>query len=300
MASTLNRFVEGLEGSEALTRVAERVRPVAASLVGRGRRQDVLTGKALGHPAHPMIVIVPMSCWFSSVILDLAGGRSADRAANRLAGLGVLAAVPAAASGTADWLDTGGAERRVGMAHAVANNVSLATFALSWCLGRRGHRRRSVALRLAGATTTGLAGYLGGHLSYVRGVGVNTTAFQAGPPDWMDAGPLEAVPEVGMSAVAVDGVALLVTRADGMVRVLEDRCTHRGGPLHEGVLVDGCVECPWHGSRFDLVSGEVVEGPASIPQPVYEVRVVDGMVQVRRDEPGSLRTVPVAATALNR
>jgi nitrite reductase/ring-hydroxylating ferredoxin subunit len=137
------------------------------------------------------------------------------------------------------------------------------------------------------------AGFLGGHLAYARGVGVSTTAFQSGPADWsrlLDAD--ELVPGVATEA-AVDGVGFVAVATDDGVRVLENRCTHRGGPLADGTVAGGCVECPWHGSRFALTDGRVVTGPASIPQPAYETRVVAGAVQIRRTELGGLRTASV-------
>jgi nitrite reductase/ring-hydroxylating ferredoxin subunit len=60
-----------------------------------------------------------------------------------------------------------------------------------------------------------------------------------------------------------------------------DRCAHRGGALHEGRLVDGCIECPLHGSRFALDDGSVRRGPSAYSQPRLEARVRDGRVEVR-------------------
>ena len=74
---------------------------------------------------------------------------------------------------------------------------------------------------------------------------------------------------------------------------LADRCSHRGGPLSEGTLDRGCVTCPWHGSRFDLDSGVPTRGPASVPQPVYESRVRDDKLELRRRESRALRQRPV-------
>jgi len=71
--------------------------------------------------------------------------------------------------------------------------------------------------------------------------------------------------------------------------VLADRCSHRGGPLSGGEMDNGCVTCPWHGSRFDLATGDVRQGPAVVAQPVYETRSSSGTVEVRRDEQRSLR-----------
>ncbi len=144
-----------------------------------------------------------------------------------------------------------------------------------------------------------MAGYLGGHLAYVRGVGVNTTAFASGPTEWtpIKYGTLSAGQPVAGSA---DTVALVVLADDKteIYRVLEDRCTHRGGPLHEGNVEDGCIVCPWHGSKFDVVTGSVRSGPASIAQPVYEVRRVNEVVEVKRPEHGDLRKNPVTPASV--
>ena len=69
---------------------------------------------------------------------------------------------------------------------------------------------------------------------------------------------------------------MLLARHEGAVYALSDRCSHRGGPLHEGELRDGCVTCPLHGSVFKLEDGSVVQGPAAYPQPRWETRVRDG------------------------
>ena len=58
-------------------------------------------------------------------------------------------------------------------------------------------------------------------------------------------------------------------------------CSHAGGPLHKGRLLGDEVECPWHGSRFCLTDGSVRRGPATYPQPAYEVQVSGGQVEVR-------------------
>ena len=76
-------------------------------------------------------------------------------------------------------------------------------------------------------------------------------------------------------------MGILLAREDGRIFALSDRCSHRGGPLHQGAVEDGCVTCPWHGSTFRLDDGSVVKGPATTPQPVYDVRLRDGKVEVR-------------------
>lgn len=294
----LERVVGRIETTNWLGRWSEVVHPVVKKLIGRGKRQDLLTGRWLGHPAHPAGVVLPMSCWFAASLLDVAGGRSAQRSAQRLVGAGVVAALPVSATGAADWLYTGDAEQRVGTAHAILNNAAMALFAGSWWARRRGRRPLGVALGLTGTAVTGSASFLGGHLTYRRGVGVNTTSFQSGPEEWTEL-MLAAEPKVDAPVLGEIGdLSFAVVRddgPDGAVRVMESRCTHRGAPLHEGGAVDGCIVCPWHDSRFDLATGAVLAGPASIPQPVYETRRDGDRLMIRRSEAGALRTNSVDA-----
>lgn len=293
----LEAAFEKVENSTALDRVGDQLAPLAAKVGGTGRRKDLLSGTWLGHPAHPMLVFAPLSCFFSASTLDLVGGAGGRRAARRLIGLGLLSALPAAAAGMADWSDTAGAERRTGTAHAMSNTAALALYALSWRQRIQGRTGRGVLTGLAGATMAGVGGYLGGHLTYRRGVGVDTTVFQAGPQDWRAIGSLDDLPEGRPLAVSVDDVALVVVRRGTTISVLEARCTHRGGPLHEGELSDGCITCPWHGSRFELATGAVARGPATAPAPAYEARMVGGQVEVRRQDPSVLRTRAVSPSA---
>ena len=85
-----------------------------------------------------------------------------------------------------------------------------------------------------------------------------------------------------METVEVEGTTVLVSLSeDGGVCAIANTCTHQDGPLNEGERDGDVVTCPWHGSRFNLCSGEVVGGPADEPEPRYEARVNDGQVEVR-------------------
>lgn len=85
-----------------------------------------------------------------------------------------------------------------------------------------------------------------------------------------------------MRAVEVDGIPVLVSRSEsGEVCAIANTCTHRGGPLNEGERDGNVVTCPWHGSQFDLCSGEVLRGPAREPEQRFEVRVREGRIEVR-------------------
>ena len=85
-----------------------------------------------------------------------------------------------------------------------------------------------------------------------------------------------------MRAVELEGMPVLLSRSEsGEVCAISNICTHMGGPLDEGEREGDVVICPWHASRFDLCSGEVMRGPAREPQQRFEARVRDGWVEVR-------------------
>jgi nitrite reductase/ring-hydroxylating ferredoxin subunit len=85
-----------------------------------------------------------------------------------------------------------------------------------------------------------------------------------------------------LKAVTVEGTSVLVARSQsGELCAIANTCSHLGGPLAEGTRDGDVVVCPWHGSRFDLSSGAVIEGPAVFPQPRYDVRTREGKIELR-------------------
>ena len=280
----LHELVSRIGEIEAIDRVTEPLTRTAKKLVPAGPVKDVLSGTPFGHPVHPPLTDVPIGCFTAATILDLLGGRKFEDAVGNLLAVGIVSAVPTASAGLSDWSDTYGSEKRIGLAHALANVAALSLFAGSLIARRRGSLALGRTLSLGGMTTLAAGGYLGGHLSYSRGVGVNNAFYQHEPEDWtavMDAADLPAGSPVKVEA----GTAtVLLYRASERIYGIGSRCSHAGGPLEEGKIDDGdnCVQCPWHGSVFRLDDGSVVHGPASVPQAGYDVRVNDGRVEVRK------------------
>ena len=276
---------ESLDGSVAAVKKA-----VDASLPSPAVR-DVLHGVPLGHALHPALVILPLGSWISASVLDfLPGGR---RAAQALVGLGVLATVPTAAAGAADWSDLHPQQQRTGLVHAAGNVVALGLQLASWRARRRGRQVRGTALSLTALSVGGAAAYLGGHLAYRQAAGVNH-AEQAPhllPEEFTRLCPRDELPEGRPVRKVLDGVPVFVLRRGDRVDALFDECSHLSGPLSEGELTGGgdelCVTCPWHGSVFAVADGGVRRGPTTHPQPVLQVRVEpDGTVLVRLPEEG--------------
>lgn len=292
VSAGLEEITRRIEAATALDFAGNRLRALGRLALKHDSTRDLLSGRPIGHPLHPALVMVPAGAFLSATALDLTGGTTMRPASRRLIGLGLLTAVPTALAGWADWLDTEDAESRTGVVHAAMNVTALYAYYRSWRARHRG--KRGLGSALLGATALGAGGWLGGHLSFGEGVGVDTTAFQAGPTDWREIAADTDITD-DLRQVDVDGLQLLLTRVDGTIVAIADRCTHRGGPLSEGSREGDCVACPWHGSSFSLRSGAVLRGPASRPQPAYEARVEAGRVQVRRPEPRSLRRNPVGA-----
>lgn len=278
----LHRLASTTGQLEVLDAPAKRVAGVVRSVLPRGPVKDALSGTFLGHPLHPLLTDVPIGSWTSAVMLDWIGGSDSRTAARRLVAAGILAALPTAAAGYSDWADTemsSDTVRRTGLVHAAANVAALGMFTASYLARRRGRGGRLLALTGAGAMAAG--GHLGGHLSFVEGVGVNQTVFEKHPEDWTPTVSEDDLSEGRPVCARAGDVDVLIVRDGEGIHALDNRCTHRGGPLHEGEVADGCVSCPWHGSRFRLADGSIVQGPATSPQPQYETRVIDGRVEVR-------------------
>ena len=254
------RAVERLSADERLDELADPTADTVRHALDRQPLKDVLSGTWLGHPLHPLLTDLPIGFWTSAFTLDLVGGRSTRRAATQLVGWGVVSAVPTALAGAADWGDTTGPARRVGLVHAAANTTALACYAASWWSRVRGRHAHGVALGLAGATAATVGGYLGGHLMQRLGVGIDQTAAPRPPTEWTrvaDADEITATPRRVLAGEA----PVIVLRDAGELVALDARCPHRGAPMDEGEVRDGCITCPWHGSVFRVTDGSLVQGP---------------------------------------
>ena len=280
---------EALERAKALDSTAQTTKKVIDAVLPRPAVRDALHGVWFGHPLHPALILVPLGSWISASVLDLLPGNR--EAARRLVGLGVLAAVPTAAAGAADYTDLHPQQQRVGVVHALLNTVGLGLQLQSWRDRRNGRQARGVLLSLAALGLGSVSAYLGGHMSYRQAAGVNHAeeASHVLPQEWTRLCGLDELPDGRPTRLAVGGVPVFALRRDRRVDVLFDLCAHLSGPLSEGELSGSgdelCVTCPWHGSVFRVRDGAVRQGPTTSPQPVLQVRLeADGSVMVRLGE----------------
>ena len=283
-----------LERAKTLDPAIDAIDTVVTRALPPGGVKDLLHGRWLGHPLHPLLVALPIGMSIGVLAFDLFGGERGRDAARKLLGLTLVAIPPTALSGVADWSALGKHRRprRVGLVHALSNSTASAMFLASWLARRRGGSGRGWAM--AGALALSIGGYLGGHLSYAQGVGVNRTIDrQIQPREWTDVAAASDIVEGEMHLTFLGDQPVLLTRLGAEVYAMSATCSHYGGPLYAGRIESSpepCVVCPWHGSRFRLSDGEVLRGPATTPELVYECRVEGDRVQIRI--PAAISTDP--------
>jgi uncharacterized membrane protein len=175
MPQAMEKLIGRVEQAAGLDGAAATTQGWLRKAVPGGAAEDVLRGAPLGHPLHPALVQVPLGAWLSAIVTDALGEPAAAR---KLTAIGCAAAVPTALAGGVDWLSTEGPARRVGLVHGAVNDAALVVFTMSWRARRKGRRGRGFLLSLLGSGLITAGGWLGAHLAYSLGVGVDTTDFR--------------------------------------------------------------------------------------------------------------------------
>ncbi|MFL5874781.1 MAG: Rieske 2Fe-2S domain-containing protein [Solirubrobacteraceae bacterium] len=286
------KLAERLATSQTwLDGVSDRLQPLVRDAVaGTGRRgADLLDGVWLGAPLHPALTDVPVGALTAAIALDGAalatGSRAVERKADGALAISVAVALAAAATGLSDWRYMRGDTRRLAAAHGLLNVVGVAFNATSLGLRLAGRRRAGQVSSALGFLVAGTAAHFGGELSFGMGVRVNQAQPGAGPTEFTPVLDESQLDGTSMHRVDAAGEAVLVTRStSGEICAIANTCSHFGGPLAEGEREGDVVVCPWHGSRFDVRTGDVAGGPAVFPQPRFEARARDGKVEIRRAE----------------
>ncbi|MGW4462384.1 Rieske 2Fe-2S domain-containing protein [Micromonospora sp. NPDC004704] len=274
-----------LEQANQLDRVGDQIQRGIWSALPRRWMRDLLHGVWLGHPLHPVLVQVPVGAWTASAILDLLPNQR--RASTTLVAIGTLGALPAAVAGWNDWASLSQSQRRVGLVHAAANVVGLALYGSSLGARLSGLHGIGRILGWAGLSAASGGAFLGGHLAYKMGAGVNQATPELHRMDegWHPVADLAALPEASLVTRKINDIPVLVYRDGDNVTAMLEHCAHQGGPLGAGDVtkVDGhvCVVCPWHGSTFRLDNGEVVHGPAATDQQTLPTRIMSGVLEIR-------------------
>ena len=177
MTSLLREVPRTIEERDAIDKVAKPLGRLAGKIDAREGLSTLLQGVPwLGHPLHPVLTDYAIGFWSSAMLLDLVGGERTAPAADGLLGLGIVAAVPTAASGLSEYARVTKPTTRIASVHAMANTVALTCMTGSFLARRAGSRRFGRTLSMVGSAALVVGGYLGGHLTYGKGVGVGEEA----------------------------------------------------------------------------------------------------------------------------
>jgi len=254
-----------------------------------------------GHPIHPALIPFPFAFLVGAFAFD-AAGMLLDRpglwtTATYLALAGIGAALVAAIPGFIDYFFTvppNSSGKRRATKHMLLNLSAVALFAVAWAVKGDAAARPELLhllLEAAGAGLLTIGGWMGGTLAFRNQIGVDHRYAKAGKwaEEYVDSaadgtaivarsGDLEVNQ---MKLVHVNGRRIVLARtADGYV-AFDDRCTHRGGSLAGGTIICGTVQCPWHGSQFDVASGAVKAGPAEKGIETFRVKVNGDRIEAR-------------------
>ncbi|MCU1311091.1 MAG: Rieske (2Fe-2S) oxidoreductase [Candidatus Angelobacter sp.] len=249
------------------------------------------------HPLHPILVAFPLALWSVSLIFDLLG-LALHNPTLWAAGFyaiiaGTVGAAFAALPGIIDWLTIvppQSSAKKTGFIHGTVNSLVVILFIVEAV--RRGAAvtppdRASVLISVLGVLLLGYSGWLGGTLVYRNQIGVDHRYANAGSwkertiTDWKR--PACNVGELAqgqMMLTIIAGERVVIGKCPEGVVAFSDHCTHNGGTLADGVLIGCAVQCPWHGSQFDVHNGRVISGPAQKQIKTYATRVHDGEVYV--------------------
>jgi nitrite reductase/ring-hydroxylating ferredoxin subunit/uncharacterized membrane protein len=280
LGRALDRLIAAQEGWA--TPLGNWLHRLLAAIFGRMLPiRDLLAGTWLGHPLHALLTDVPIGAFTLVIVLDVLGQPVAADVAMLI---GVLAMIAAALAGLADYSTTDGRARIRATVHGTLMVVSLVLYVVSLAIRAGGPTSRALPIALSIVAYLVLAGaaFVGGDVVYVLGNVVDRHAWRSGGTRWQ---PLDVgeIAEGSLVKGTVGAQAVVVMRSGDTVMALHDQCAHAGGSLAGGTLIDGCVECPLHGSRFEMASGRRRRGPTAYDQPSYEVRPVpDGGYEARR------------------
>ena len=271
--------------------------------------KDLLEGKPLRHPIHPMLVHFPIGFLVLSFLLDLVS-MAFPEVPNLVRGsfyamlLGIITALLAAVPGFVDYSDIRRDHpgKTTATRHMTLNLMVVAIYGLNlWIRSSAlSHPKISLLpllLSIIGIGLLSVSGYLGGRLVYDQGIAVGRHKRRTATPQdtlYLSTGYLASGAEISFVPVPdaeqlgngetlrveIDKLVMTIARIDNQLYGFQEFCTHRFGPLSEGSFHGFNVQCPWHNSCFDIRTGKVTNGPAKVDLQTFKIEMRDGKVGV--------------------
>ena len=244
-----------------------------------------------GHPIHPALIPFPFAFLTGAFLFDAAGW-FADRASwwttgGHLAAAGIVTALVAAVPGFIDYLFTvppRSTGKRRATRHMLVNLLAVALVAVAWTMRRgmiAGPDIWILGIELVALALLIVGGWMGGVLVSRNQISVDHRYASAGKwkEERIDARGGTPLIVAKADELKVDQMKLLhvgdrrivLARTEQGYVAFDDRCPHRGGSLAGGTMICGTVQCPWHGSQFDVKTGAVKAGPADRPIETHRI-----------------------------
>jgi len=251
------------------------------------------------HPLHPILVSFPIAfligTFVSDVIADISGNNSFCNTGYYLVIAGIIMGLIAAIPGLIDYLFTvppkSSAKKR-GLKHGLVNVSHLILFFIAFLIRRNDTPNTTLILILeaAGVILIFIAGWLGGTLVYRNQIGVDPRYAEAGK--WKEAYFEETKEKIKvankdelklnqMKLLHFGSKRIVLGKTEKGYVAFDDHCTHKGGSLAGGAMICSTVQCPWHGSQFDVTNGQVKAGPAKENIHTYPVTESEGHVYLQ-------------------
>ena len=245
------------------------------------------------HPLHPILISFPVAFYTGTFIFDAIGfisNKPALFSAGHYLNLAaIIGAVLAAIPGIIDYVKTvppaSSAKKRAGQ-HGLINSTVLIIFTIAY-FTRDNFSYLQLLLEFIGLILTLIAGWMGGTLVFRNQIGVDVRYADAGK--WNEAylsGDHQPVEVANASELNLNQMKLIhlgdkrivIARTEDGFVGFDDRCPHKGGSFAGGSLICGTVQCPWHGSQYDVHTGASKCGPGKDPIKTYHVFQADSKV----------------------
>jgi nitrite reductase/ring-hydroxylating ferredoxin subunit/uncharacterized membrane protein len=247
-----------------------------------------------GHPLHPILVSFPVAFFTGTLVFDMLGMIYAKHAftetALYLEIAGICSALAAAVPGLIDFIFTvppKSTGKKRAAKHGLTNVTMLLLFAAAlFCrLNATASSSIIIGLEFVGWVLLGFAGWMGGTLVSRNQIGIDIRYAGAGKWKQEYLSAIDGEVEINnasdlqvnqMRLIIVNGTRIVIANTENGYMAFSDHCPHRGGSLAGGVMICGTVQCPWHGSQFNVKTGDVKAGPATEKIPVYPLLEKNG------------------------
>jgi uncharacterized membrane protein/nitrite reductase/ring-hydroxylating ferredoxin subunit len=250
------------------------------------------------HPIHPMLVPFPIAFFTGTLIFDgiflFTGNAIFFQTATHLNLAGIIATVITAIPGFIDYLtivppQSSGQKRAA--RHGIINVNVLILFVLIYIFRNDLSLTWIVILDFIGIIFLTISGWMGGTMVFRNQFGVDHRYAHAGKWKVTKIDSEEEIVEVAksdelqvnqMKLVKLREKWIVIGKTESEYVAFDDHCTHKGGSLADGAMICGTVQCPWHGSQFDVITGEVKAGPAEKKINTYKLKEENGIILLIR------------------